>query len=698
MSSDGHVSDHGRQIVEPIENIRHVQMRRSDSSEDERASWGREGAASPRAEPRGRRAASDELGERDDVRMEEPESSESEATQRPRGGTVSSGSSAGRRTGTAAESNGSTDGEDAGEDATDSASDVAPRDGSLQSDAARTEDDGVLSKEQPPPSGQDPSGGSDYSPGDADSTASTAASQASADDSMAKGTSRKRKSPPEGLDSAISIGGASDFRPMKKAKGSLNRAYLDLLNEDIQHAASQYVPQAHDQLDERVALPASQIGMTVWTVLEKERFFEALGRLGRDDAAGIARRVRTKGEMEVRQYMKLLQDGLANRRRQNELDPIELADFPAALELSHECCVALEEAGDCIAMRQGHSEDANEERRRGPGWLITQEKSKDLIEDATEGDVSQAASVFRVPEWLTLSERFFMNAPVEEGNWQAVDGDTPSIRTTALDDFQTLVVTLTKRLVAASLYVATSRIRAERGYRPDIKDIVKNKDVQAAALSLGLAVQKPPLTACVRRLGLSVYEHPPKPNEDGEEEPIPHDDVEDAMGTRGQRGVGQIRWQMERVALSSDDTSESSHSAMESDSEEERERVKEDVMDPADSQEDHEIQAEADEAILYSAVDPPQTKRDRQALLRRIGAERAAERYADAVDTRASYQEEVRMWEVLGRQPTEDLIDPGSPPSGRRLKISVDASYSVGKDWRAKTKVMSEWEAGYRGV
>ncbi|KAF3767658.1 hypothetical protein M406DRAFT_254320 [Cryphonectria parasitica EP155] len=489
------------------------------------------------------------------------------------------------------------------------------------------------------------------------------------------------------------------MRPMKKAKASHIHEYLSLLNEDIKHAAYQYVSKDREQFDERIALPASQIGMTTWTSMEKERFFESLGRLGRDDAAGIAQRIRSKGEMEVRQYMKLLQDGLAARRQQNELDPLELADFPAALELSQGCCEALEELADKIAKRQGNSEDASEEREHGQGWLIYQGSHFDTADKEAETDIPKLTRVLRVSEWLALSERFFMNAPTEEGNWQSVNGGLPSLRRTALEDYFSLALMLTKRLVSATLYMAASRIRSERGYRPETRDFVKKKDVQAAALSLGLAMQKPPLTRCVRRLGLSVYEDPPRPDEDdGEREPISHDIVEDDLGVGEQQGIGRIRHYMESIALSSGESSISSDSPAAGSSSEEDEHPDDSSQEQTDSEEKEEIRYEAEEAILYSAVDSVQHKRAGQALLRRIKAERAAERYADSVDAQASYQEEKRMWTILGKQPSEMTIDPGLPPSGRRQKISVDAGYSVGKDWRDKTKIISEWEARYEGL
>lgn len=565
------------------------------------------------------------------------------------------------------------------------------------------EDENELFGRQPPPSYQvPPRVDSEFSSHDTDSTESTdsTGSQLEEDSQLEdvlrrQEKSRKRKKSTHGPEAQVTDG-SLELRPTKKTKRSLNRAYLDMLNQDIAHAASQGCPTDQDRTDKRMTLPSSQIGVNFWTSMEKEHFFEALGRLGRDDTAGIAERIHTKDEMEVRQYLKLLQDAFTHRRQQNELGPLRLEDFPAAVEISHECCQALEEVADNIAMRQKRSEDTAEEHEHGPSLLISKNDCKSLEAEA-EDDISNPADIFRTKEWLSLSERFFMNAPTAEGNWQSLDGNTPSFRLTLLNDFYVLALTLTRRIMAASLYMATSRIRAESGYRRQMREFVKERDVRAAALSLGLATQKPPLTRCVRRLGLSVYEHSPKADKANDLEPMSITDVEDAFDIDGLRKASHIRHKMEHVALS-DDSSMSSDSPVESETESDEERDSRSASGEAESGEEGDIKVEADEAILYSAVDPPQTKRDRQALYRGIQAEREQERYADAVDAQRSYQEEVEMWKLLGRQPPEDLTDPGPPPPGRRMNLSVEARYSVGRDWRAKTRVMSEWEAQYLGI
>lgn len=570
-------------------------------------------------------------------------------------------------------------------------------------DDDQLDDGGALFQVYAPPSQQPVSEDSEYATNGGESDISFASNESGNVPGQIRlgqrRQSRKRKSPID-EPNPCSTDGAVDSRPRKRVTGALNRAYLDLLNEDIMHAVSQCVPLvAGHQDDKRIDLPTSQIGMTVWSAMEKERFFEALGRLGRDDASGIARRIRTKGELEVRQYMKLLQDSIAQRQQLDELPPLALADFPAATELSHECCQALEEAADSLAARQDRIDTTVEEDKHGARWLVTQDTYKQMTGNVTEDDLQETSNLFNIPKWLMLSERFFMNAPSGEGNWQAVNGDVPSIWLTTLNDFRSLALILTRRLVAATLFTANSRVRAERGSRSNIEHSVKDKDVHAAALSLGLSTQKPCLMKSVRNLGLHVYDEPPKPNEEVGTEPLSHEAIEDALaGIEIRRSVSRVRRRIERIAYSSDGSSISSDSSGQSGTDTEAEQSGGSTSDKADGEEDEDVVAEAQEAILYCALDPPQTKRDRQALYRRIKAEREQEAHADAVDAQASYQEEKLLWEMLGKGPLKPLTDPGAPARLRRLstKQSVDAGYAVGKQWRAKTKRISEWEAQYQ--
>ncbi|KAK6957875.1 hypothetical protein Daesc_000664 [Daldinia eschscholtzii] len=304
----------------------------------------------------------------------------------------------------------------------------------------------------------------------------------------------------------------------KRQKGGFNFQYLNLLNEEISDAAVGIIR------DESLDLAPAQVGVVSWTPSEKQAFFSALGRLGRDDIAGIAARVGTKSPLEIRQYLVLLDEAERARRendgkRHRALRPV---DVPAAVELSTELCAALEQAADGIALRCDKYEAALEQKRWQGRWLVTtqlarvlehqQRASSNRSNDVTAetNDLPPFAELFALRNWLQLSERIFMNSSVvPDGNWRGISEEPPSIRATALADFHSLVLSVTRRLVSATLYVASSRVRVKRAgdRRNRTSDLVKVKDVQAAVASVGMAENSRQFWArAARRLRLDVYD------------------------------------------------------------------------------------------------------------------------------------------------------------------------------------------------
>ncbi|EON96411.1 putative dna-binding protein [Phaeoacremonium minimum UCRPA7] len=516
---------------------------------------------------------------------------------------------------------------------------------------------------------------SEYAPSDTAHISEAAESDQSVFDEQ---DSYDRSRSPRKKRALSSLKGDNDERrPLKRAKGTFNRAYLDLLNIDIQDAATQYISD-----DGRMTLPASQIGLIAWTSAEKEIFFESLSRLGRDNVLGIASRIRTKGVMEVRQYMKLLDDALVQRKH-HALASLELADFPAAVEIGEECCDLLEDAADSLARRQENHEEAVERQKWGDDFLLTTENYEELEKDDGQEHHSSALSVFDLPMWLKLSETVFMNSGRDENNWQSISNEPPSIRLTALEDFYSLVVSVTTRLLDSASYIAESRIRSKRVLYPTrTRNLVKRKDMEAAIASLGLRSTRADFWGkCPRRLGLNVHEEKPH-YKDTLTEPIPYDDVEQALGVK--EDVFRAHHQWDGSSISSDSSI--------SDATGGEDTAAADDKSTAWDSEDEEFRDEANEVLLHSAVDRPQTTREKEALISRIKAEREQEAYAEAVDVHATYKEEKRMWLLQGKEPSEPLRRPTIPETGRRSKASVGDVYSAGQDWRQNLQYVSEWE------
>ncbi|KAK3940639.1 hypothetical protein QBC46DRAFT_384662 [Diplogelasinospora grovesii] len=490
-------------------------------------------------------------------------------------------------------------------------------------------------------------------------------------------------------------------RPFKRVKGTVNHEYLNLLNTDIRGAAARFVP--HDGAD---LLRPSQMGLTFWTHAEKELFFEALTRLGMDDVAGIASRIKTKDELEVAQYLKLLQN---STKSEEGREPVQPVDLPAAVELSQACCNALEEAADAVSVRQETYEESIEKKRWGQNhWLITASNCEVTESSGTTvpPQLRKPLELFRTGNWLTLSRRVFMNASFQEYNWESISPEEPAIRATALQDFYTLAVSLTKKLVAATIYVSESRIRAKRAVYADTKSWVWKPDVEAAVLSLGLKPNSDIFWAkAARRLRLDVYDdgsgNPSDRDLVGEEEepePMDYDDVERALGDQDQLPAEETSLppdqEEEGEGEEEDDDEESSEDeelAPTSGQGPTRQDVEEDDDGGGEDEEvDEEVQQDMDEVLRFSALEYPPTPETRRALKDQIKAEREQEAYADLKDAQTAYKEEKRLWQLLDKAPPEGVLNkppelPQPPPSPQPKLTDVGGLYMSGRtDWREK--------------
>ncbi|KAI1186232.1 hypothetical protein F5B17DRAFT_369399 [Nemania serpens] len=352
--------------------------------------------------------------------------------------------------------------------------------------------------------------------------------------------------------------------PLKRAKGEFNAAYLELLNRDIQDASSGLI---HGEEDVVAAdsEDTTLIGAVEWSAAEKNLFFAALSRRGRDDVEGISAGIATKSEVEVQQYLVLL-DATGQRQRDSEgkvkgrgkgaaLRPV---DVPAAVEIGAECDGALEAAADALSLRQESYEEEVERKRWGSRWRVTASLAQSLEESLHGRQGCSATSVlqpqsresgleeqraddedeshdrkqlkraekkerarildempfldlFSLQNWVHLSDRVFMNSAVSDGNWRAVseEHEPPAIQATAFAHFHRLVVSVVKRLLLAAMYMAESRMRKEGfGDGPRrAKPRVRAEDVAAAASLLGMKQDSREFWArCARRLRLHVVD------------------------------------------------------------------------------------------------------------------------------------------------------------------------------------------------
>ncbi|KAJ9636890.1 hypothetical protein H2199_007884 [Coniosporium tulheliwenetii] len=431
--------------------------------------------------------------------------------------------------------------------------------------------------------------------------------------------------------------------------------YRKLLNDEILDARKRYGDAPTNVLED------SQIGVSVWTASEKNVFFSALARLGRHDCSGIASAVGTKSELEVRGYLLLLEEGLAEVRFREPKSLLRFRAIPAAIELSEACCEELEKLGDVLSQEQRALEEKNEENRHGSFWLLDPGAAQELescykqesqsnpeepitqneqADDVTESDGPQAtkplsdnraasdaldalpaARLLKPRAWLELSARVFMNSGDQRSstNWQAIaePGKEPSIYHTAFSDFHRLAVSIMQRLVQATLFQAMSRLRAASGTskRP-ITRAVERGDVLAALAILGMkADAKDFWTTAPCRCGLTVYQDPPRAGSTSEgDSPLEYAEVERLLSRTDSRDDSAMD---ENGGLA-----ESAHENGE----------------PSDALSDHAEDIEEDESDIE----------------------------ADVLDREASRAEELRLWDILGQDPptgAESASTGGRPPT-----------------------------------
>ncbi|KHN98172.1 Homeodomain-like protein [Metarhizium album ARSEF 1941] len=486
---------------------------------------------------------------------------------------------------------------------------------------------------------------------------------------------------------------ASTDLPFKRRKGVVNAGYLDLLNREIDDAAHRVC------LEENVDLPGSQIGLTSWSTVEKQQFFEAVSRLGKYDLPGIASRIGSKSVVEVKQYVDLFQAAKDGRQCWNRRSYLEPAEYPAAVEISQQCCHAQEEAADSISVCQEQREKQREALKWGQNWHVTSSLARRLNHRGGDGDPTSEATLkfsqlFHLSNWLKLSERFFMNSSIPGNNWNYIDVKRPSMWATAFDDFHSLAVSVTRRLVQTTLFISMSRIKTKKELIPTTRDIVRTKDVEAAIASLAMPHDsKSRWIESARRLRLDVYDEPPdKDDDDPQEEPMTYEEVEailsgiddDSNETPAPSNAIFVHGAGLDEGVEEDDEDDDCDPVIDSET----------GIRPEAGIDDgkYEIAQEANEILIYSAPELKDIQTAKQALVLRITTERQQEAQADLHDEYASYQAETEMWNILQEKPPMELPKVQDPGRVHRSNLDVENVYRLGGDWASKLEYYGEWE------
>jgi hypothetical protein len=554
-------------------------------------------------------------------------------------------------------------------------------------------------------------------------------------------------------------------RIIKSKKATYSDAYRNFYNTQIEELVRPFHSITH-------ALPASEIGVTVWTPLEKEVLFHKVSALGKDNIEKISSAIETKSETEVHQYLLLLDQGTVEGNVTKALPVFSAADVSAAFEVTKQSEQLLEEYADGLAGYQTRSDQKREEKRHGEYWLLTEniaqeveeqvmardesylrsrlhdEDEADDISDGAKSDqeaantdleadqvntdaedepdslaqitsksqepdqqspgsleelMVPAAELLDLPMWLRLSRLFMYQSPALGESWDdyTSDHETPSMYHTAFQDFHNLTVSLTRRVVQATIFQTMTRLRARDKDHPSAA--VTAHDVRAASTILDLQPNLRKFWGGVpRRHGLRVYERGSKFSK-GQSRAGLELDLEEA---EERLGVGLNS----TVVIGADDDVVQTG----------KDDMEEEVFDPDQYYDDPDLWTEAsdveDEAPISipddqqsngsgdeEAVDHPaddEETRDATRKKHRKGRmernfQKAHDAYLEAIDQEISRVQEIDMWDALAVPPPNDIKDeevevPRQPVIKRRLSDTAN--------WRTGFEYQSPRELGFNNV
>ncbi|KAL8798934.1 MAG: hypothetical protein Q9200_007665 [Gallowayella weberi] len=383
----------------------------------------------------------------------------------------------------------------------------------------------------------------------------------------------------------------------------------------------------------------------------------------------------TKGEPEVRAYVQALQAASTKQHMYGDRRSlVGAADIPAAAEISQECCNSLEQAADALATLQQKHEEHFQKQKHADLWKLDQGKARwveQRLRESEEGEAEvcekvPAAEVLKLNELIKLSQNIFMNGGNIDSNWRSfcTKNESPAILHTAFSDLHSVVMSITRRLVQSSLFFAMSRLRAAKSSTYTPQPAVKHCDVLAALKILGMKENSRDTWAHVaRRCGLEVYDHA---YESHSRRKMEYGEVERIL-TGGEITIGENPFP----------TRDNENRSLDHDSTE-------------DASSDHDSASSAGISRIshHSSVRSSPTA-DRSKPADKLGMKIDA--YLNYIDQKASREEEIRLWNLLGKNPPPNVL------SGEATQMENTGPYRHGRDdlddWRAWTNHRPEWEA-----
>ncbi|KAL4792836.1 hypothetical protein BDV19DRAFT_367851, partial [Aspergillus venezuelensis] len=403
----------------------------------------------------------------------------------------------------------------------------------------------------------------------------------------------------------------------------------------------------------------TQDGVVIWTPQEKRTLFEVLDRKGKNGIRDIAAAITSKSELEVQEYIRLLQKGV---RRQNLNDGHSrtaiLGDISAAAEISEECCESLDQYAELLCLEEQREEQVAGSVKHDGLWIINGDIAEKLegntvddeyyTEQADEEvfpftlDVASASAFYKLPTWILLSERLFMNSGGQrlEDNWNnvAFKGETPSMTADVVTEFYEIALNLTRRLVHATHFFASSRVRKNSKASRPMATAIKASDVKSAARTLNMKSDNSDFwIGLARRCSL---------------------DVEDRRHRKGWNPVQLTHDEVEAL-LSQDSLPKEPY---------------ERIPSPIPRTRSSSIGSDAS----LDPLDEDSTDSE--------------DEHAEAVDQQQSAAEELHCWTSLGLKPPDSSTSAMSTDHIPQRPLGKRKTAEELVDWRDRTLYQSEWE------
>lgn len=457
-------------------------------------------------------------------------------------------------------------------------------------------------------------------------------------------------------------------------------------------------------------LSPKQIGITCWSSEELGDFFTALAKNGRHDLPAISSAIGTKTEPEVHVYLQLLQNATVHQHVSGPRHELfQNSDIPAALEIGEDCCAALDITADALSVLQQKEENRLERKKYGGLWRLDR-RIADRVDQPRahkkDGNMNPlgampAAELLNLKCFLELSENVFMNTTTEEDDWRSHGGERipVSIMYTAFSDIHALAVSITKRLISSSLFIAMARLRHTR---KNVGNNVHSKDIKAALDILGMKHNSREFWIRVaRRCRLTVFGD----NRARSGPKLSYDEVERRLSVNWGRKQRKTTREPNRNADGRSGSEGTGHNETIANSEEtalstELDSDDQAASDTADSsKEDTHTLSEIVSDSLLSSADGSSFLFSEEAQFSDSEASTEDEQqgidpdlYAEALDSRASQSEEQSLWKMLGREPPANVI---LMPEKVELPRPIQPERRSGDDlddWRAWTDYAPEWE------